>query len=186
MYEKPIRGILYVDQEEINDASEEMLLHLNSVDTFLKTAEKKGVFEEAAKVGSSRKDVELELCNINAITALTRYDEEDDMNYNLIIPKESLSIGLVNELEKLDVGKDMLYKYMQSRYNNTPENHRQTCPRLKESIEDEQDKMVQQEINKLTETFDKMGIPVAIRKLSDDEAKQLFSEMGMIPNGIRF
>ena len=49
--------------------------------------------------------------NMDAIAALTRYNFETGVNHNLIIPKESLSNGLVDELEKVDLGKDLLGQY---------------------------------------------------------------------------
>lgn len=48
---------------------------------------------------------------MNAIVALTRLDINTDTTHNLIIPKECLSANLVEELEKIDLGKRLIDEY---------------------------------------------------------------------------
>ena len=48
---------------------------------------------------------------MDAILALTRHNVETGVNHNLIIPKECLSRDLVEELEVVDLGKDLMEAY---------------------------------------------------------------------------
>jgi len=107
---KPIKGVVYddIDKEVMR---EEMFGLMDDLYEFEDKLPDYPSTKAMLEVGIELDDIKQYYHNMDAIAALTRYNFNTGITHNLIIPKESLSIGLVSELEKVDLGKDLLKKY---------------------------------------------------------------------------
>lgn len=105
-----VRGVIYddVDMEAIKkDMFEKM--HFDGVNQINNYFAKEMYNETRGNV--SIEDAKLYFTNMSAISALTGYSEESDKTYNFIIPKESVCSRLQEELETIDLGKNLIREY---------------------------------------------------------------------------
>lgn len=105
---KLIRGVVY-DDIDINEMQDFMVEYMYHGYTPSLT---QGMVDHAADVGLSE---DAALCftnNMNALEAITRYNVDTGVTHNLIIPKEALSVGLVDELKKVDLAKGIMEAYI--------------------------------------------------------------------------
>lgn len=165
MSEKLIKGIIYVDSN-IEEASEEMFKTLSSTDELLDDAIARETYEVAAKYGVNEKQVDAQLCTTNAIAAMTRYNFETGVNHNLIIPKESLSVGLVQQLEQVDIGQGLMEKYLESNVSHKNRNSNNSECKFDPNIPEDEKKMIEQDIENIQNTFASLGIPVIIKAVA--------------------
>ena len=107
---KFIRGVIYdTDLEQFKD---EMFHYMAQRDEKRNEEKIKEIikgFQEDA--GYTEEEAKSYFCGADTICALTRYNPITCENNNLIIPKEALSTSLVDELELVDLGKDLLEEY---------------------------------------------------------------------------
>ena len=114
MIKKLVKGVVYTDNlEEFKyDVFERISNNITNEDYI-------NYFDRMAKDVSDKEGIPFEnvkqyFYNMEAIASITRYNDESDITHNLIIPKETLSSDLVDQLESVDLAKDMLNNY--SRY----------------------------------------------------------------------
>lgn len=116
MSKKLIKGVIYddVDMQELKDEMFEFMEETYSFsDEYLKSIPAtQAMMNEGCEFEAVRQYYQ----TMDAIAALTRYNFDTGVTHNLIIPKESLSVGLVDELEKIDLGKDLLSDYGNRHY----------------------------------------------------------------------
>ena len=116
MSKKLIKGVIYddVDMQELKDEMFEFMEETYSFsDEYLKSIP---TTQNMMKQGCKFEDVRQYYQTMDAIAALTRYNFDTGVTHNLIIPKESLSVGLIDELEQIDLGKDLLSDYGNRHY----------------------------------------------------------------------
>jgi hypothetical protein len=116
MSKKLIKGVIYddVDMQEMKEEMFETMEECYSVDDdYLKSIP---ATQSMMKQGCEFEAVRQYYQTMDAIAALTRYNFDTGVTHNLIIPKEALSDGLVDELEKVDLGKDLLSDYGNRHY----------------------------------------------------------------------
>lgn len=108
--QKLVKGVIYDDickKEVVDYMLEEMDETASSSDE-----EVRAFLDESPTMSDlSVNDFRKYATGMDAITALTRYNFETGVNHNLIIPKECLSRDLVEELEVIDLGKDLMSAY---------------------------------------------------------------------------
>lgn len=106
---KLVRGVIY--DEDIQPLKNEIFdqLSFDGINTITNYFVKE--MHEDTDHCISLEDAKLYFDNMNAISALVGYNEETGKTSNLIIPKKSLSTGLVHELDKVDLGKNLLMEY---------------------------------------------------------------------------
>ena len=128
---KPIKGVIYddVDKQEIREEMFERLDDLYKVENTL--VESHPATKALIREGLDINEIKQYYHNMDSIAALTRYNFDTGITHNLIIPKESLSIGLVNELDKVDLGKDLLKQYADQYFEPSLEN---CCDREDEEV----------------------------------------------------
>ena len=107
---KLVRGVIY-DDVDLQSIKNGMFDYLHFEDLNNITNYFSNKMHEDTNGEISVEDARLYLNNMNTISALTGYDEEENKTSNLIIPKNALSQGLVSELEKVDLGKNLLQEY---------------------------------------------------------------------------
>ena len=152
MSKKLIKGVIY-DDVDMDEMKSEMFgqLHFEGnnqiTEYFAKEMNKK------TNNNVSIEDARLYLNNMDAIAALTRYNEETGVVHNLIIPKECLSVGLVDELEKVDLAKDLLDEYADDIFINYI-----GAERIKEKENIQIDDFIKSEDEVLLKTIDTSAI----------------------------
>ena len=118
--EKLIRGVIYCD-ENLEEKKEEMFERL---DERVATDRDIELFNDHVQALSDVTGIDIEktkayFSNMESISALTRFNTNTGITHNLIIPKEALSVGLVNELESVDLGRHLLEEYPSYFINHT-------------------------------------------------------------------
>lgn len=109
--EKLVRGVIYddVNAKELKDEMFYLLEHMDNMDRDCVLEEH---LESTGKdLDISTRDVNFMFKNMDAIAALTRLNKKTFETHNMIIPKESLSKNMVEELSTVDLGKNLLDDY---------------------------------------------------------------------------
>ena len=110
MADKLIRGVIY--DTDLEEFKEDMLWEMTQRDEKRHQDKINELLDNFQKdAGFSENEAKSYFCGADTISALTRYNVNTGINHNLIIPKEALSVGLVNELEQIDLGKDLIDEY---------------------------------------------------------------------------
>ena len=112
-----VRGVIY-DDIDTSAIKNEMFesMHYDGVHT-VNNYFANSMYEETNH-NISTEDATLYLTNMTAVAALTGYDEDTDKTSNLIIPKNSVSKSLLTELEKVDLGKNLVAEYADNFFIN--------------------------------------------------------------------
>jgi hypothetical protein len=112
-----IKGVIY-DDVDMETIEKEMF---NSIDDRM-TMEQAALFENRSiffgKNNLTAENIKDLINTLDTINSITRYNPENDTTYNLIIPKEALSVGLVRELENVDLGKYLHDNYIRNYVSN--------------------------------------------------------------------
>ena len=106
---KLIRGVIY-DDIDLADMCDNIMCGINTAAANIKHGDP----ETTRMIKDLETDYETlrdYVTGMGAIASMTRYNFETGVHHNLIIPKESLSANLVNELEKIDLGKTIYNDY---------------------------------------------------------------------------
>lgn len=110
---KLVRGVIYdnIDLQQLkNDIFEGLHCEgIHEINNYIANR----MYEETDH-NLSIEDAKLYLNNMGAIASLTGYNDETGKTSNLIIPKRSLSNDLVRDLERVDLGKNLLNEYADS------------------------------------------------------------------------
>ena len=105
-----IKGVIY-DDVDIDDITQDICdtLHHDGINSITNYFAKD--MNKETNGNLSIEDAILYLNNMNAISALTGYNNDTDRTSNFIIPKEALSAELQEELEAVDFGKKLIHEY---------------------------------------------------------------------------
>ena len=115
---KLVRGVIY-DDVDMQSIKKNMLEEIDFLggfddDVILNNPATKAMMEN----GLTFEEIKNYYHKMDTIASLTRYDFDTGETNNLIIPKESLSVGLVNELDRVDLAKDLLKAYGNKHYED--------------------------------------------------------------------
>ena len=141
-----IKGVIYEDVDK-DSMTEDMFKLMDNIYEIKDEQLKKYPSTRAMmSEGFSFDETKQYYQNMDSIAALTRYNFATKQTHNLIIPKESLSNGMVYELEKLDLGKDLLQKYA-DRFFEVEEEIIDVVP--EDFIDSEEEKLLQEVDNNI-------------------------------------
>ena len=115
--EKLVRGVIY-DDLDLNEMKEDMFEFLERMDDMDRLGElKESIVPHAKNLEMSVEETTYMFKNMDAIAAITRMNPKTFETHNLVIPKESLSKNMVEELSAVDLGKDMMNDYLQHNFD---------------------------------------------------------------------
>ena len=106
---KLIRGVIYDDYDH-ESMCETIMSDINTCAAHIKHGDP-NTTKSLERLDTDYETFRDYINGMGAIAALTRYNFETGVHHNLIIPKEALSVNLVDELEKIDLGKDIYDNY---------------------------------------------------------------------------